>query len=144
MPARKAASSASSMRTGARLLERGRAICAKSLERFTQPASSPEQPLPSLPVRSPAMGLRLTLETSAARALGGLSRVARRGGGTTIPGKALWKLDPKAVDRLAARLPEGVAVMSATNGKTTTTAMAAEILGEGRRLAWNRAVRTSC
>jgi UDP-N-acetylmuramyl tripeptide synthase len=29
--------------------------------------------------------------------------------------------------------------MSATNGKTTTTAMAAEILGEGRRLAWNRA-----
>jgi UDP-N-acetylmuramyl tripeptide synthase len=85
------------------------------------------------------MGLRLTLETSAARALGGLSRVARRGGGTTIPGKALWRLDPTAVDRLAAKLPHGVAVMSATNGKTTTTAMAAEILGEGRRLAWNRA-----
>jgi lipid II isoglutaminyl synthase (glutamine-hydrolysing) len=85
------------------------------------------------------MGLRLTLETSAARALGGLSRVARRGGGTTIPGKALWRLDPNAVDRLAARFPHGVAVMSATNGKTTTTAMAAEILGEGRRLAWNRA-----
>ena len=85
------------------------------------------------------MGLRLTLETSAARALGGLSRVARRGGGTTIPGKALWRLDPAAVDRLAAGLPNGVAVMSATNGKTTTTAMAAEILGEGRRLAWNRA-----
>jgi lipid II isoglutaminyl synthase (glutamine-hydrolysing) len=85
------------------------------------------------------MGLRLTLEISAARALGALSRVARRGGGTTIPGKAVWKLDPTAVDRLAARLPEGVAVMSATNGKTTTTAMTAEILGEGRRLAWNRA-----
>jgi lipid II isoglutaminyl synthase (glutamine-hydrolysing) len=85
------------------------------------------------------MGLRLTLETSAARALGGLSRIARRGGGTTIPGKTLWRVDPTAVDRLAARLPGGVAVMSATNGKTTTTAMAAEILGEGRRLAWNRA-----
>ena len=85
------------------------------------------------------MGLRLTLETSAARALGGLSRVARRGGGTTIPGKALWRLDPTVVDRLAATLPEGVAVMSATNGKTTTTAMAAEILGERHRLAWNRA-----
>ena len=63
----------------------------------------------------------------------------RRGGGTTIPGKVLWKLDPTAVDRLAARLPHGVAVMSATNGKTTTTAMAAEILGGERRLAWNRA-----
>jgi UDP-N-acetylmuramyl tripeptide synthase len=85
------------------------------------------------------MGLRLALETTAARALGGLSRTARRGGGTTVPGKVLWKLDPDAVDRLAARLPQGVAVVSATNGKTTTTAMAAEILGEGRRLAWNHA-----
>ena len=85
------------------------------------------------------MGLRLTLETTTARALGGLSRTARRGGGTTIPGKVLWKLDPEAVDRLAERLPAGAAVMSATNGKTTTTAMAAEILGERHRLAWNRA-----
>ena len=85
------------------------------------------------------MGVRLALETSAARALGGLSRIARRGGGTTIPGKALWKLDPSAVDLLAAGLADGVAVMSATNGKTTTTAMAAEILGSEHRLAWNRA-----
>jgi hypothetical protein len=52
------------------------------------------------------MGLRLTLETTAARTLGSLSRVARRGGGTTIPGKALWKVDPSAVDRLAAGLPQ--------------------------------------
>jgi UDP-N-acetylmuramyl tripeptide synthase len=85
------------------------------------------------------MGLRLALETTAARALGGLSRTTRRGGGTTVPGKVLWKLDPYAIDRLAARLSEGVAVVSATNGKTTTTAMAAEILGERRHLAWNRA-----
>jgi UDP-N-acetylmuramyl tripeptide synthase len=68
-----------------------------------------------------------------------VSRSARRGGGTTIPGKILWKVDPGAVDALAARLPQGVALVSATNGKTTTTAMAAEILGNGRRLAWNRA-----
>jgi UDP-N-acetylmuramyl tripeptide synthase len=85
------------------------------------------------------MDAPLALETTVARALGGLSRVAGRGGGTTIPGKALWKVDPGAIDRLAARLPLGVAVMSATNGKTTTTAMAAEILGANHRLAWNRA-----
>jgi len=85
------------------------------------------------------MDAPLALETTVARALGGLSRVAKRGGGTTIPGKALWKVDPGAIDRLAARLPLGTAVMSATNGKTTTTAMAAEILGGNRRLAWNRA-----
>ena len=85
------------------------------------------------------MGLRLAFETTGARALGSLSRAIGRGGGTTVPGKVLWKLDPDAVDALAARLPGGVAVVSATNGKTTTTAMAAEILGERHTLAWNRA-----
>ena len=85
------------------------------------------------------MGLRLALETLAARAVGALSRAAGRGGGTTLPGKLLWKVDPGAVDALAARLPPGVALVSATNGKTTTTAMAAEILGAEHRLAWNRA-----
>ncbi len=91
----------------------------------------------SLP--SPSVGLRLGLETAAARAVGTVSRAARRGGGTTLPGKLLWKVDPDAVDTLAARLPAGVALFSATNGKTTTTAMAARILGRDRRLAWNRA-----
>ena len=86
------------------------------------------------------MSARLAVETAAARALGTLSRAVGRGGGTTVPGKVLWKLDPGAVDQLAARLPQGVALVSATNGKTTTTAMAAEILGtDRRRLAWNRA-----
>jgi lipid II isoglutaminyl synthase (glutamine-hydrolysing) len=85
------------------------------------------------------MSLRLAVETSLARALGGLSRAAGRGGGTTVPGKVLWKVDPGAVDALAARLPHGVVVYSATNGKTTTMAMAAEILGMDHRLAWNRA-----
>ncbi len=85
------------------------------------------------------MPVRLALETAAARGIGTLSRAVGRGGGTTLPGKLLWKFDPGAVDVLAARLAEGVAVVSATNGKTTTTAMAAEILGSGRRLAWNRA-----
>ena len=85
------------------------------------------------------MGLRLRLETAAARAVGAVSRAAGRGGGTTLPGKVLWKIDPTAVDALAARLPDGVTLFSATNGKTTTTAMAASILSHRHRLAWNRA-----
>src|SRR5215831_9813870 len=85
------------------------------------------------------MGVRLGLEVSAARTVGWLSRTAGRGGGTTMPGKLLWKLDPDAVDALAASLPAGVALVSATNGKTTTTAMAASILGADHELAWNRA-----
>jgi lipid II isoglutaminyl synthase (glutamine-hydrolysing) len=83
------------------------------------------------------MGARLALETIAARAVGKLSRAAGRGGGTTLPGKLLWKLDPDAVDELAQRLSAGTAVVSATNGKTTTTAMAARILRGRYRLAWN-------
>ena len=82
------------------------------------------------------MSARLAVESMAARAAARLSRLAGTGGGTTIPGKLLWKLDPGAIDALAARLPQGAAVVSATNGKTTTTAMVAEILSD-RRLAWN-------
>ncbi len=84
------------------------------------------------------MGVRLAIETLAARGVGALSRTAGRGGGTTLPGKLLWKLDPGSVDTLAARLPRGTALVSATNGKTTTTAMAARILGAKVRLAWNQ------
>ena len=80
----------------------------------------------------------LVAEIVAARAAGRLSRLAGAGGGTTVPGKLLWKLDPGAVDRLAARLPLGSALVSATNGKTTTAAMTAEILGPRVRLAHNR------
>ncbi len=79
----------------------------------------------------------LSAEIAVARAAGRLSRLAGAGGGTTVPGKVLWKLDPGAIDRLAARLPLGSAVISATNGKTTTAAMAASILRERLRLAHN-------
>jgi lipid II isoglutaminyl synthase (glutamine-hydrolysing) len=83
--------------------------------------------------------LRLPLPAgiAAARAAGGLSRLARTGGGTTVPGKVLTFLTPTAVERLAARLPRGAALVSATNGKTTTAAMVAEILGSRVRLAHN-------
>ncbi len=83
------------------------------------------------------MNGRVSLETAAARAVGKLSRAAGRGGGTTLPGKLLWKLDPGAIDVLAGRLENGAALVSATNGKTTTTAMAARILGARHSLAWN-------
>jgi UDP-N-acetylmuramyl tripeptide synthase len=76
-------------------------------------------------------------EIGAARAVAALSRRLGRGAGMTIPGKLLSKVDPGAIDRLATRLPAGTAVISATNGKTTTSAMAAEILRPRFRLAHN-------
>jgi lipid II isoglutaminyl synthase (glutamine-hydrolysing) len=81
----------------------------------------------------------LRLEIALARAAGRLSRFAGRGGGTTLPGKILATIDPKAVGVLGRRLPLGSALVSATNGKTTTTAMAAAILSPRLRLAHNRA-----
>src|SRR5439155_733205 len=80
----------------------------------------------------------LAAEIAAARGVAALSRLLGRGAGMTVPGKLLSKLDPGAIDRLAARLPAGTAVVSATNGKTTTAAMAAEILRRRFRLAHNR------
>src|SRR4051812_9232573 len=78
-----------------------------------------------------AMALRVPLsaEILLARAAAGLSRLAGAGGGTTVPGKLLWKLDPGAVNRLGERLSAGSALISATNGKTTTPAVAAPLPG---------------
>jgi UDP-N-acetylmuramyl tripeptide synthase len=83
--------------------------------------------------------VRLELEIALARAAGHLSRLAGRGGGTTLPGKILATIDPRALGTLAERLPLGSALISATNGKTTTAAITAEILGGRIRLAHNRA-----
>jgi UDP-N-acetylmuramyl tripeptide synthase len=79
----------------------------------------------------------LAAGTAIARAAAGLSRLIGAGGGTTVPGKVLSALHPTALDRLAERLPRGSALISATNGKTTTAAMAAEILAPKFRLAHN-------
>ncbi len=83
--------------------------------------------------------MRLRAEIALARAAGRLSRLAARGGGTTIPGKLLATVDPGAMGLLAGRLSLGAALVTATNGKTTSAAMVAEILGARTRLAHNRA-----
>jgi UDP-N-acetylmuramyl tripeptide synthase len=82
----------------------------------------------------------LNAKIAAARAVGQLARRAGRGGGTSLPGKVLIALEPHAIGELSARLTRGSAVISATNGKTTTAAMTASILGRaGITLVHNRA-----
>jgi UDP-N-acetylmuramyl tripeptide synthase len=79
-------------------------------------------------------------KVAAAKAVGTIVRAAGRGGGTSLPGKVLTRLEPHAIGLLARRLERGSAVISATNGKTTTAAMAAAILERGgARLVHNRA-----
>ncbi len=83
--------------------------------------------------------MMLGAKLAVARAAGAVSRRSGRGG-TSLPGKVLMRLEPQAIARLAARLPQGSAVISATNGKTTTAAMVAAILERsGTRLVHNRA-----
>jgi lipid II isoglutaminyl synthase (glutamine-hydrolysing) len=83
--------------------------------------------------------MRLELETTLARAAGTLSRLAGRGGGTTLPGRLLTAIDSQAISQLAGRLRAGCVLVSATNGKTTSAAMAAAILAPRYRLAHNAA-----
>jgi len=74
-----------------------------------------------------------------ARAVGTISR-QRGGGGTSAPGKLLMRLSPNAIGDLGSRLRRGSVLISATNGKTTTAAMAASILEQaGVPLVYNRA-----
>ena len=74
--------------------------------------------------------MKAGIRGTVARTAGRLSRVAGRGG-TSIPGKVLLRLHPHAIRDMAAGLHRGNAVISATNGKTTTAAMVAGILEQG-------------
>jgi UDP-N-acetylmuramyl tripeptide synthase len=85
---------------------------------------------------SPLFGAKLALS----RAIGAASRRSGRGGGTTLPGRVLLRLEPEAIARLGAGLDRGTTIVSATNGKTTTAGMIAGILAaDGRHPVHNRA-----
>jgi len=83
--------------------------------------------------------MRLAAAGAVARAAGSLLRVTGSGG-TSAPGKILLALAPDAIEQRSARLERGCAVISATNGKTTTSAIVAEIMrADGATLVHNRA-----
>jgi len=72
------------------------------------------------------MAAMLAPKIALARAVARLSRL-RGGGATSAPGRVLIGLERDAIGALGARLARGSALISATNGKTTTAAMAAAI-----------------
>src|SRR4051812_20601314 len=62
----------------------------------------------------------------------------RRGGGHTLPGLIIEKLFPNYISSMLHKLPEGVIIITGTNGKTTTTKIVAEILrANGKRVVTN-------
>jgi UDP-N-acetylmuramyl tripeptide synthase len=80
---------------------------------------------------------RVRAAAGLARLAGAASRLTGRGGGTTLPGHVLLRLAPDAPSVLAERLPDGVALLSATNGKTTTCTLLAGLLEPDRRVCRN-------
>ena len=88
-------------------------------------------------------GVRLAFGRFLARMARALSRVVGRTGGTTVPGRLLLRADPEALASLSGRLDGGSVLVSATNGKTTTSAMLSACLGqEGPRWCTTAPART--
>lgn len=71
---------------------------------------------------------KLTLE--------GLRLVGRTG--SAMPGRVVEKISPKFLPQMLAQLPQGVIVVSGTNGKTTTTKLITKLLeSQGLRVLTN-------
>lgn len=57
-----------------------------------------------------------------------LNRLLGLGGGSALPGLVAETLDSNILAKLASRIPKGSIIVTGTNGKTTATKMAAEVL----------------
>ena len=81
------------------------------------------------------------LRTTAAIVAGKAARLAARrrgGGGSAFPGLVAERVDPRFLAHTLDRLPDGIVVVSGTNGKTTTTKMlAAVIAAHGKKVFTN-------
>ena len=83
--------------------------------------------------------MRRSAAILAARTAAGLSRALRRGGGTALPGLIAERIDPDIVEGLAKRLGQGSVIVTGTNGKTTTSRLARNIVeAAGLRAVANR------
>ncbi|HMM48480.1 MAG TPA: MurT ligase domain-containing protein [Miltoncostaeaceae bacterium] len=82
---------------------------------------------------APTLRVPLGPALIAARAAGALSRRLGRGGGTSLPGTVFLRLCPDGIARLGRRLDGPTALVSATNGKTTTARLIASCLREAGR-----------
>ncbi len=84
--------------------------------------------------------MRKTTAVWAGKATGILSRITRRGGGTTLPGDVARAIDPNVLTKLSQDLAKGSIVITGTNGKTTTARLITWLLeGAGSEVVANRA-----
>ena len=82
---------------------------------------------------------RLALALAAGKAAGTASKVLRAGGGTSFPGTVARRIDPRILQKVAAASDARMAVVTGSNGKTTTCRMLAALAqAGGLRLTQNR------
>ena len=74
--------------------------------------------------------LRAALASGLARLSAVMLRILGRGA-TSLPGRLMLAIDPQAIEERVAALTQGTIVVSATNGKTTTCSLLAEMLEAG-------------
>ena len=82
-----------------------------------------------------ALPARTRLAAGVGSATAAVSRRLGRGGGSVIGGRAILFVDPSALRRLAAN--RSIALVSGTNGKTTTTSLLAAALGGSGEVVTN-------
>lgn len=81
--------------------------------------------------------MRKPLVTILGKAVKSASKL--RGGGSALPGLVVERIDANFIPHTLAQLPQGVVVVSGTNGKTTTTKMVVELLeSQGLKVFTNR------
>ena len=74
--------------------------------------------------------MRKVIPTIIGKGVGKISKL-RGGGGQALPGLVIERLFPDYLGKMLFQLPEGVVVITGTNGKTTTTKMVVELLEAG-------------
>lgn len=82
--------------------------------------------------------MRKFIAILAAETARALTQITRRGSGSALPGLVAQKIDPKIITKLAGQLPDGIILITGTNGKTTTAKMIAGILeASGQKVIYN-------
>lgn len=82
--------------------------------------------------------MRFALAVWLGRVAGWVSRLTGRGG-SSLPGLVARRIDPQVFIRLSSHLPQGVILLTGTNGKTTTAAVASHLLrASGLKVIHNR------
>lgn len=79
----------------------------------------------------PSAQARFTLALVAGKAAGTASRVLHVGGGTSFPGTIARRIDPRVLQKVAAVSDASKAVVTGSNGKTTTCRMFAALADAG-------------